>query len=298
MRSGYLRNVFEKCLQIDARIDIMQRNQMYIGTRSRLVRDMITASLILLVVYVLNYHYDKDGNVASLLTRTVDNLCMTFSCILTLQFTTLVRALHRRYQHFNEEILRYFKLKSSDNLPRYLEISEVTFINRNKYLTTGAEIDEVHKLRSIRLMHFELYDCVVLVNEYYGLPILLFILSSTISCVNCLYYVLYFIRLNDIVLIFFGIILCTLYVMVFVLITTSCHQTAQEANKTAMYVQRIKALPGLQCRTVLELQNLSEQLREMRIEFSAWSFFRLDLSFLSTIIGGVITYILVMIQLN
>ncbi|KAJ4448914.1 hypothetical protein ANN_00306 [Periplaneta americana] len=298
MRSGYLRNVFEKCLQIDARIDIMQQNQMYIRTRSRLVGDMIIACLILLVVYVLNYHYNMDGKVATILSRTVDNLCITFGGLLTLQFTTLVRALQQRYQHFNEEILRYFKLKSSDNLPRYLENSEVTFINRNKYLTTGAEIDEVHKLRSIRLMHFELYDCVVLINDYYGLPILLFIISSTISCVACLYYAVHFIGLNYIFFIFPGIFFTTSYVTIFVLITTCCHQTAQEANKTAMYVQRIKALPGLQCRTVLELQNLSEQLREMRIEFSAWGFFRLDLSFLSTIIGGVITYILVMIQLN
>jgi hypothetical protein len=44
-----------------------------------------------------------------------------------------------------------------------------------------------------------------------------------------------------------------------------------------------------------ELQALSHQLEQMNIQFTAWGFFVLNQPLLCTVIGGIFTYILIMI---
>jgi hypothetical protein len=77
-----------------------------------------------------------------------------------------------------------------------------------------------------------------------------------------------------------------------------CHVAAQEANRGLISVQRVTACPNIKYGTVLDLQSLSNQLKHMKIEFTVCGFFVLNSSLLATVIGGIFTYILIMIQLD
>jgi hypothetical protein len=72
----------------------------------------------------------------------------------------------------------------------------------------------------------------------------------------------------------------------------------QEANRGMVYIQRTTACPNMKYGNQLQLQTLSNQLRDMRVEFTACGFFVLNLPLLGTIICGILTYILIMIQLE
>jgi hypothetical protein len=61
-------------------------------------------------------------------------------------------------------------------------------------------------------------------------------------------------------------------------------------------VFRVTASPTTKYSTVLELQALSHQLEHMKVEFRACGFFVLNLPLFATLIGGIFTYILIMIQ--
>jgi hypothetical protein len=72
----------------------------------------------------------------------------------------------------------------------------------------------------------------------------------------------------------------------------------QEANKGMVYIQRTTACSNMKYGTQLQLQTLSNQLRDMKVEFTACGFFVLNLPLLGTIVCGILTYIVIMIQLE
>jgi hypothetical protein len=77
-----------------------------------------------------------------------------------------------------------------------------------------------------------------------------------------------------------------------------CHNAKQEGKRGLICVERVTACPNTKYSTVLELQALSHQLEHMKIEFTACGFFVLNLPLLGTVIGGIFTYILIMIQFH
>jgi hypothetical protein len=48
----------------------------------------------------------------------------------------------------------------------------------------------------------------------------------------------------------------------------------------------------------MELEKLSSQLKDMKVEFSVCGLVLLNLPLLCAFVGGIFTYILVMVQLN
>jgi hypothetical protein len=90
----------------------------------------------------------------------------------------------------------------------------------------------------------------------------------------------------------------TLYAVLFAWMIAYSHVATQEGKRGLICVQRVTASPTTKYSTVLELQALSHQLEHMKVEFTACGFFVLNLPLLATLIGGIFTYILIMIQLD
>jgi len=72
----------------------------------------------------------------------------------------------------------------------------------------------------------------------------------------------------------------------------------QEANKGILYIHRITACPNINYGTLLKLHSLSNQLKDMKVEFTACGFFVLNLELLGKIICGIFIYVLIMVQLE
>jgi hypothetical protein len=86
-----------------------------------------------------------------------------------------------------------------------------------------------------------------------------------------------------------------LYVFKLISITAPCQSATSEVEKTVMLVQKLM-LAGFDQNTMAELQLFSEKLLHRKMNFTAFGFLELDYSLLLTVVGGFITYMVIVIQ--
>lgn len=306
--------IFRKLKNVDNIIDRRSRLDIYTRTRLSLSRQTIILFSVLILSHSCNYYIVYNGENESLLQTSVDNLSYTLNIAMVLQYVTLLRMLSQRYKYVNKIIREYSETEGTvvqTSLKTYNRpnSSSVNIFCNEKYnLSTPtppyvkSETCDIHILR---LAYIDLYDTVTLVNSHFGFSILLLIISLVIVCVTSFYFGLYFFNssafvgdftrhLKTCMLVFWTLV----YALPFVWLIISCDNTTQEANRGKVYIQRTTACPNMKYGTLLQLQTLSNQLRDMKVEFTACGFFVLNLSLLGTIICGILTYILIMIQLE
>jgi hypothetical protein len=71
-----------------------------------------------------------------------------------------------------------------------------------------------------------------------------------------------------------------------------------EGNRGRICIQRITAQYNIKYGMLLKLKSLSNQMKNMKVEFTACGFFVLNFPLLGTVMGGIFTYILIMVQLE
>jgi gustatory receptor len=161
-------------------------------------------------------------------------------------------------------------------------------------------------IHELRIAYIELYDAVTLINSQFGIPILLQITTSVIVCVTGYYTALGSFNTGDTSVHdfntyfkqFLTLFLTSVYGAQLAWLIVGCHRGMQEANKGILYIHRITSCPNINYGTLLKLKTLSNQLKDMKVEFTACGFFVLNLTLLGKIICGIFTYILIMVQLE
>jgi hypothetical protein len=144
---------------------------------------------------------------------------------------------------------------------------------------------------------------VVLLNSYFGIPILFEILTVIVSSVTALYSGVYFLRaghgyIRAGVIAFYMIFYGIQFLTGFAWFVICCHTTSAEANRGVVSIQRIMVCSKVKHETSVELEKLSSQLDKMNVQFTAYGFFSLNLPILCTAIGLILTYILIAVQIN
>ncbi|PNF21448.1 hypothetical protein B7P43_G13503 [Cryptotermes secundus] len=305
--------IFKKMKNVDAIIESRRRMEIYRKTRLRVLREITVLFVGLLIAYSGNYYIQYDGGLLFIITGFVENLCYTMNIVIVLEHVTLVRMLMHRYKYMNDRILEYSEIEDAaevrSHVGQYHSASVKVFFNRNYILptlTNSCKKREVCSVHTLRLAYINLYDTVTLINSHFGVPVLLQIFTLMMVCVTSYYYGLHiFSNLNANI----GevttylkpcmlILWTSLYGIPFVWMIMCCHEATQEVKRGLICVQRVTACPSTKYSSVLELQNLSHQLKHMKVEFTACGIFVLNLPLLATIIGGIFTYILIMVQLD
>jgi hypothetical protein len=223
-----------------------------------------------------------------------------------------------RYGYFNGILATYFKTENvtvvstphmSQNTPVTLngDCIEVCTLTSGKHKLITKSLNECNRIQDLRLVYLELYDAVMLINSHFGIPVLLEIVSMMIMCVTALYYGFYSLdmgtdssgnSLQTYVVSGFLISWSILYLILFACLIVCCHDTGRESNKGVYHIQRLTVQRDIKHDTALELERLSNQLKDTKIEFTACDLFELNLPFLCTVLGGVFTYILIIAQLS
>jgi len=298
--------IFRKLKNVDKVIH--RRSRIDTHTRKRLVlsRQTIILIFMLMLSYSCNYYitYTEESN--SVLLTSIDNLCYTVNLVMVLQYVNLVRMVSQRYKYINNRIKEYSEtdgtVKTSLKI-HHISTSVNTFFSEKcdlPNLTSPRVKSELCGIPILRLAYIDLFDTVTLVNSHFGIPVLLLIISLVSVCVTAFYCGLYSLgsysdtHVKACMLIFWTL----WYAIPFAWLIVSCDSTMQEANRGMVYIQRTTVCPNMKYGTLLQLQTLSNQLRDMRVEFTACGFFVLNLSLLGTIVCGILTYVLIMIQLE
>jgi hypothetical protein len=302
-----------KLMNVDEMIEHYEIRNIYERTRLEIVREMVVLVLSGILIYLISYYTQCDGTLISIIHISMENCVITFNILITLLYADLIRILKYRYKYIIEDLEEYFKMKDTAEstdfktqndhyLSRVFYYKDLPLYSKRQSNSLGVS-SESYKIHTLRYVYIQLYDSVMLLNSYFGIPILFEILTVMVTSVSALYGGVYYLRTSDgniktgilaCYLIFFGF----LFLINFAWLVICCHATSAEANRSMISIQRIAACSNVKHETSIELDKLSRQLDKMKVQFTACGFFSLNLPLLCTIIGGILTYILIAVQIT
>jgi hypothetical protein len=167
---------------------------------------------------------------------------------------------------------------------------------------------KVCNLLKIRRIYGQIYEAVDYVNSIYGLSMLLEFVRNILAVIVNIFQITTILRnpteqstmygRPSYVFTFLGACWVLIFISRQAAITFSCHMTTSEAKKVQDNVQLILLHQNIRTETLEQLTLFSTQLTVNTIKFTAFGFFTLSLSTLSTFIASVITYIIVLEQIK
>jgi hypothetical protein len=150
-------------------------------------------------------------------------------------------------------------------------------------------------------MYGHIYDAVECLNSIYGLSVLLELVRNILSVIVKMLPIIVHLRTdNEETGQYQFSVMCWIIFFIIreVAIIVSCHMAMSEAHKLQDNVQRALLRQHVTTEALKQLKLFSVQLTVNGIKFTAFGFFTLNLATLSTFIASVITYIIVLVQLN
>jgi hypothetical protein len=302
--------ILQKLMDIDELIKDKEMGEMYRKAKREVMIQMATLFLAILIAFPLEIYCCYDSILPFIVSRTLEFLSISLNIIMVLLYINVIRMVKHRYKKIFESYTEYVEVmnKSAVKNTNYFITSHRGCCELPNVRCSSSQLLLIQskRLQNLRLTYIEMYDTVQLITSNFGFPILFHILSVLVTCVLMFYSAFYVIH-GDIIksegvktyvisgyFIFWGI----MHVTPFVWLVISCDETAHEANRGVIYIQRVKASPHTRQEIVTELENLSSQLKDMKVEFSVCGLIVLSLPFLCTFVGGIFTYIIIMVQLK
>jgi hypothetical protein len=147
--------------------------------------------------------------------------------------------------------------------------------------------------RSLRNILCELNCVVSLINETYGISALVFTFWLFVSIILVLFMTLFELEDGE-----YGSLGYLIYTYILLIrITSTCHTTGSESDMSKLLVQTLLLQEDLKSYDITELKFLSFQL-ENTPQYSACGLFELNLSFLCSVTGIMISYVILDFQLK
>ena len=174
--------------------------------------------------------------------------------------------------------------------------------------STGISIQNswLHKeklrFRALRIIWDVLCDVSSSVNSMYGLQILLCIVSAFIEITTNLSYSIISINANasnnvglyrDVIL---PIIWALMEFLLVFWITENCSAASGEANRSVTLLQKLLLLPELHPATAAEIQLFLQQVRDLKVKFTAWDVFTINYTLLGSTVGAITTFLVILVQ--
>jgi hypothetical protein len=186
-----------------------------------------------------------------------------------------------------------------NSLPAPIPLADIEDISEHKLISEKRL--NARNFLEIRRMYGHIYDAVECLNSIYGLSVLLELVRNVMSVIVYILSIIVNLRThNEKTGQYQFPVMCWIAFFIFreVVIIVSCHMAMSEAHKLQDNVQRALLRQNVTTDLLEQLKIFSVQLTVNGIKFTAFGFFTLNLATLSTFIASVITYIIVLVQLN
>jgi len=160
------------------------------------------------------------------------------------------------------------------------------------------------RFRALRIILDVLCDISSSVYSIYGLQILLCIMSAFIEITSNLSYCMialkvYIFTSEELYLkVVSPIIWAIFHFLQLFWIAVSCSAACEEANRSVTLLQKLLLLPELHPATAAEIQLFLHQARDRKQKFTAWDVFTLNYGLLGSTIGAVVTYLVILVQMQ
>jgi hypothetical protein len=244
------------------------------------------------------YHYSNTQEECySTLLLSLESVIIFCNTATVMQYCNLVRMLHERFKRVNKYL--------SSDVNANCVTGDIAALGQSIYLGAGNKINlcvtsrnsrsnKTINFRSLRVIFSELNHTIRLINEDCGMPVLAVTMWMLVSAV----FVVFFTLLDSEYGEFTGIGYLMMVLCLLTKLATSCHTVGSEIDASKFFVQKLLLDDELHPKDMEELQMLSVQLNSTTAEYSAYGFFALDLPFLCSVIGVIISYIVIIVQMK
>jgi gustatory receptor len=184
--------------------------------------------------------------------------------------------------------------------------------NRNKYqsgtrhLLSYGKLYQIDKLLTFRQIYSNIYDATQLVNSVYGFLLLLLFVRASGGLITNIYHLVAITLSGEVVQdienwnapshIGSLVVWILIFLSTVILMAVSCQMVMLESKKIDDIIQKLLLQQSLRYDILQQLKLFSDQIAKNRIEFSAFSCFKVDTYLLFTILTSVISYIIVLVQ--
>ncbi|KDR11528.1 hypothetical protein L798_14614 [Zootermopsis nevadensis] len=282
-----------------------ERLILYKETRSFISRELCILSIIFIPLLVTYFYFSPKEGLLRYFVLMIESIQNLSFMLMIVQFTNIILLLRQRYKCLN----RWLDIHSNIWRDRIKSVgkdvpllSDVETYVLSRYSLKYGRL----KILEQRHIYSKLYDIVCLVNSYFGLPVFMLTFWMFVSVVfisySCMLSIMLVIstgkELGEHVWAMTGLIWSFACVVLLLLIIAACHTTTEECGKSQILVEKLILRSGLSYETINELKFLSAQLKNMKVSFTAYGFFSLDLPFMYNFVGVICTYLLILAQFN
>jgi hypothetical protein len=269
---------------------------------------MFTSTAEIVIVFMCNfalgfYYIYSNTQEACFTTGILTLECVVnyFNSMAVMRYCNLVRVLQVRYKHINKYLSSYVNVSrkincaTNDNrLQGYGRgLREENIITLLVSSRNSRSINLI-QFRSLRIIFSEVNHIIRLINEDCGMSVL----AATIWMLVSIVLVVFFTLLDPEYGAYTGIGYLVFSFGLLTKLASSCHTAGSENNISKFLVQKLLLDDTLHPKDIEELKMLSFQLNSTTAEYSAYGFFVLNLPFLCSVIGVIISYIMIIVQLK
>jgi hypothetical protein len=277
----------------------LKRN-IYIGRRKSIILQLIALVVLFGTSSACAFYYISRITIATLMHFIIKELNVVINMVTTLQYINLVLILKQRFRRLN------YMLSGSLNVDEDFRYRSSGISSIIGYEIIKSRSCNYYNFHEFRIIYSELYDILCLINEKYGISILLEITSMFSNFIPTFYIAIFALQnavskhggtaqcVQAVTLLYW----CALHICIFVWMTMCCHLTTTEYNKCVAQVQKLLLTRTSGQEILTELDRFSSQLQSIRVQFSICGFFTLNVSFLGASVSAMFTYILILIQLS
>ena len=223
--------------------------------------------------------------------------------IVLIQFVNMVVLLKDRFSLLNSRLSNLLGIFETENskeefhLPS-LETARVS-VKENKSHLTGKEI------LTINYIHDILFDTIRLVKSTYEAQIFLILLSAFAGitiwsyfglCFLYGYYSAEFVNVSNTRIILLPIMRSLLHIAKLLCITVPCHSANNNMAHTSTVLRKLLLAFHTDPATMSELERFSHHVALRKFKFTVFGFLSLDLSVLVSMMGAVVTYLVILMQ--
>jgi hypothetical protein len=170
-----------------------------------------------------------------------------------------------------------------------------------KYLNRKKSENRINSrgkhLHNLRIIYSKLHDVALLINSTYGITLLCATFWVFIGIISGVNYVMKIKPIGNHLYIIAAVLWSIFCVVLMITVAVSCSLAVSECNRSPVIVQKLLLSDDTDREAVKELKNMFSQFKAMKIEFSAFGMYRIDLPFLCCIFGATISYLIIFLQL-
>ncbi|CAO1349680.1 unnamed protein product [Diamesa serratosioi] len=292
--------LFTRLIDVDIKLQKCGIRPNYSVTKIYLQRSMISYTIFFLCVICVDFLYNRMSAGGFFRSSTVYTMPNIVSLLALTQYAAALHYIRDKFRIINTMLRRLILDNNFKGIFKKNKLNIISVLSMETNKSIG--IDQI--LNLLRKQHAELSRLVELLNKCFGI-LIVFTLIAAYIILSTQFYAFYKMSegfdVHDIWLTIYTILWVILHGGKVVLILLPINDISDEQMKTGNYLFEID-LPSIKDSTNNEtyfmIKKFADQLLHERSPPNALRIINLDLTLLSTIIGALTTYLVILIQFD